>query len=234
MGFDENAVGPGSHPRAGDGLNQPGLSAGNACRLVGLLKRMGDIEYYRASGFLHLRNTPEIHNQILVPKHGSPFRQDNPVVTAFPDFVDGKPHGRRGYKLSLLDINNPARLSGSHQDVGLAAQKGGYLEYVHIFCSHAGLSCRMNIGDHRNPKGPAYLCQNLQGLFVTNAGEGVQPRAVGFPVRSLEDVRDLQMVSNPANLSCNFQRHALPFDSAGTSHQQEISGTGMLQFIYRW
>ena len=66
MRFHEDPVDAGGYAGPGQGFYQLRLTAGNAARLIGLLKAVGYIEDNRISPFLHHRDRSEINNQVSI------------------------------------------------------------------------------------------------------------------------------------------------------------------------
>ena len=97
-------------------------------------------------------------------------------------------HTRSGEELPLLDVHDLACASRRCDEIGLSAQEGGDLKYVYIFGSHLSFLSLMNISHDGDIEGLPHSSQYTQSSLITDPGEAIYTRAVGFAVRSLEDV----------------------------------------------
>ena len=122
-------------------------------------------------------------------------------------------------------------MGSGHQQVGLATEESGNLQHIDILGCHASLLGRVDIGYHGNLVGLTHPTQYLQGLLVANAGKGVEARAVGLAVRTLEHIGYLQRVGYLYNLLGNIHSHSLTLDYTRAGQQKEITAIGMFQFL---
>ena len=146
----------------------------------------------------------------------------NVVVAGVPHLLYGNAHRLGSQELSLLDVHHAARVGGSDQQFGLAAQESGNLQHVNIFGGDIGLDGLMDVGHYGDIKRFAHLAQDAQRLLVTDAGERIHARAVGFAVTALEHVGDVECLGDLHRLLGNVQCHLLALDHTGTGQQEEV------------
>ena len=111
---------------------------------------MRDIEYDRACELLHDRDRSKIHDKVVVTEGTATLGQDHFVVSRFPDLPNRMLHVCGSDELSLLDVDDLSRSSGSHQEVGLAAQERRDLKHVENLGRLRGVRGFMDVGQNRN------------------------------------------------------------------------------------
>ena len=146
----------------------------DATGLVGLLQGMGDIQDDGHIKLLHNGNIPVIHHQILIAEHRAALSEHNLVVARLTHLLDGKAHSFARKELSFLDVHRLARLGGSHQEVGLAAEESWNLHDIDVFCGHRSFFGSMDIGHHGEFEFFSHFLQHFQSLFIANACERIQ------------------------------------------------------------
>lgn len=229
MGFDKQSVGPRRDASTGDGFDERGSAASHATALVGLLQGVGAIEYNGCTEGTHDRNAPKIHNQVLVAKRGAALREHDVGVAFFAYFFGGKLHGFWTDKLPFFDVHHLAGLRGGHQQGRLTTQESRDLKHVHILSCKCGFWFSVYVRGSGNEKRIAYFLKDLKRFFVAYTCERIAFAAVGFAVRTLENVGDTQALTNFVDLSGNIKGHLLAFNSTGPCDEKKIVGIGVLE-----
>ncbi|OAV72733.1 hypothetical protein Barb7_03057 [Bacteroidales bacterium Barb7] len=222
MRFDEETVGTYGDGGFGDGFNQFGETAADACRLVGLLQGVGGIHDNRIAELLHLRNAAEINDQVRIAESCSPLGQHDVVVSRIRHLLRSKPHGGGRDELPFLDVHNLARAGGSKQQISLTAEESGYLQYVRVFGSHSGFGGFVYVGDNGDAECFARFAEYFQCLLIAYAGERVRAGAIRLAVRAFEHVRDGEFLRHAQNLFGNMESHLFPLNHAGAGYEEKV------------
>jgi hypothetical protein len=90
----------------------------------------------------------------------------------------------------------------------------------------------MNVGDNGKLKITSDFAQNIQCLLVADTGERIETGAIGFSVRSLENVWNFKPVGDFFNSGGNGTGNFFAFHHTWAGHQKEISGIGMTNTGY--
>ena len=123
----EQAFSTGGNGSLCNGSDQLWIAAGDAAGLIGLLEGMRAIHHYGCLMLLHPGNVPIVHNEVLVPKGGAPFRKNDLLISSLPDLFYRKFHRRTAEELAFFYIHHFTRFGGSDQEVCLPAEEGGDL-----------------------------------------------------------------------------------------------------------
>ena len=170
-----------------------GVTAGDAARSVRLLQRMGAVYYHGAgAGFLHQRHAAEVYNEVAVAERCATVGDGYIIVAAGADFVDGEAHRFGREELAFLDVYGLSCTCCGREEVGLAAEKRRYLEYVCEAGSHYCFLRLVDVGDHGHAEFTAYGVENGESLEVAYAAERVEAAAVSLSVAAFEDKRDVE------------------------------------------
>lgn len=139
MHFDEDAVhtyrGACARQRLDEFRSPPARFPFSA----GQLHRMGRVEHDWVPKLAHYGERTHIHDEILIAEGCSPFRENDLLVSGACDLCGGIANLPRRDELAFLDINGAARIPGGYEQVRLAAEKRGDLQYI------ANLCCRRNV-----------------------------------------------------------------------------------------
>ena len=187
MHFEEEAVGA----EGFGGLRHGGYEFAVAPRLAacgaGTLHRMGAVHHHGRGDAQHVRNIAEIDDEVVVAVNiaalGEPYLRSARIAGLFV----GIEHVGARQELRLLDIHRPARLRGSDQQVGLAAEERGNLDHVDHFAHGRGLPRFMDVGQQLQPPLRAHVGEHPKPLFESGAAERRDRGAVGLVERRLED-----------------------------------------------
>ena len=133
------------------------------------------------------------------PLMPNPVPKKDALAASLAHLLNGVPHVPRRNKLSLLDIHPAAALPCRDQQVGLPAQKRGYLQHVHGFGHSRHVGGLVDVGQHGNPEGFANLAENAKTFLKTRPAKAADRGAIGLVVRGLEDVRKLFLASDRSN-----------------------------------
>ena len=226
MSLEENAVDARGYAGAGYGLDEVGATAGDACGLVGLLERVGDVEDYGRSEGAHCGDAAVVDDEVLIAEGDAAFGECHVVAAGVAHLAESKLHRLGRETLAFLDVDGAAGACGGHEEVGLAAEESGNLEHVDVFGGHACLFGRMDVGDHGDAERLTHLGQNSQSLMVADAGERVEARAVGLAVGTFENVGDAEARGDFACAFGYFEGHLFAFDDAGTCEKKELTRAG--------
>ena len=223
MRLDKDAVASRRNRCPRYGLYHLGTASRHASGGVGLLQRVGDVDDDGHAGLLHLGYAAHVDDEVAVAEGSAAFGKGNLCASGGAHLVDGKAHRRGCQELSLLDIHHLAGLGRCHKQVGLAAEEGRNLQDVDVLGGHFGLLGQVDVGDDGHAELGAHLCQHLQRLFVADAGERVDARAVGLAVAAFEDVGDAQAAAQRHNLRRDVECHVLALDYAGAGQQEKVA-----------
>ena len=230
MCFDEQAVGTCGHGGAGDCFYHFRAAPSYASGGVGLLQGVGAVHNHRAPAcLLHAGDAAEVDHKVAVAECCATFGNHHVVVAGSAHFFGGEAHGFGSHELSFLDVHGFAGVSGGNQQVGLAAQEGGNLEYVGEFRGHCGLSGLVDVGYHRHSEFAACVGENLEGFEVADAAEGVQTAAVSLSVAALQCERYAQARAHFLDVPPCVEYYFLAFYRAGTGYEEE-AGAGTKGF----
>ena len=175
MCFQEDPVGAGGNPCFSQGFDELRLSAGGACRPVGNLQGMGDIQDDRDAERLHHRDPPEIDHQVVETESAATLCQHYLVIARLTDLFYSKLHRFGRDKLSFFDVHRLARPGSCDQQIGLAAKEGGDLKNINIFCRPDGIGFGMDIGQCGNIELLSDLPDDAERFDVANPLEGIEP-----------------------------------------------------------
>ena len=170
-----------------------------------------------------------IHDQIVITEHRAPVRKQDIRVARVAYFAGCESHRFGREELPFLDVDRLAGLGRRYEQIGLAAQKGGYLEHVDVFGGHGGLFRIVDVGHYRYAEFFSDRAQHAQRLQIADAAERVDPRAVGLAVRRFEYIRYPQPLGDPAGRFGHLPEHRLVLDDARAGHQQEHPAVEMPQ-----
>ena len=93
----------------------------------------------------HDREPAHINHHVLVAKHGATFGQPGLRISRFVDLSDRMFHRLGRQELTLLHIDNLACFGRCHQQIGLTAQEGWYLQNIHAIRRHGRFIRCVNI-----------------------------------------------------------------------------------------
>ena len=153
---------------------------------------MGGVEDDRRPRFPHNREGAHIGNQVVVAEAHASLANHNGLVPRGPRLIHHVRHVPRRQELALFDIHGPPHGTGTLDEVGLAAKKGGGLEDVDNAGNLFHGRIFVNVRQHGNGEGLLNVLKHLK--------PGLQPRTaiagMGGTVRLIKarfiDKRDAQ------------------------------------------
>ena len=230
----EDAVGAHGDGGAGDGLYHVGAAAGDACRLVGLLQRVGDVDDDGHAVALHGGHTAEVDHEVLIAEGGAALGEHEVAAAEGAHLAGHLLHGLGREELALLDVDAASCLGGGPEELRLAAEEGGYLQHVGIVGGEAGLLVGVYVGNHGHAVALPHLAQQAQGLEVADAREGGDGRAVGLAVAGLEEERYAQAFGDGLKLLAHHEGVLVVLNNTRTGNQEEIAGLCVVNVLYLW
>ena len=157
---------------------------------------MGGVEDDGATGFFHHRQRAHVGDEVVVAKAHAAFTQHDAVIAGAFRFVGDVAHVPRCEELAFFDVDRQALGADVVDEVGLAAEEGRGLQYVH----HGGDFIQRGVFVHVGKNGDADLgfdfgedAQTFGDTGTTIAGAG---RAVGFVEGGFVDEGDAEIVSD--------------------------------------
>src|ERR1035437_6008905 len=135
----------------------------------------------------HHGKRPVIHYQVVIAKAGAPLGEKYPIISGRTHLFDCVLHVTRRDKLPLLDIDGTSGCSCGYEQVGLAAQECGNLQYIHCLGGDLAMAGLVNVGEHWQPRLPCQSTKDAGALDKAGAAKALHTGAVGLVVAGLED-----------------------------------------------
>ena len=135
-------------------------------------------------------------------------------------------HVPGGEELAFLDVDGAAGSGGGDDQVCLAAEKGGDLQYVGHFGDRGAVFALVHVGEDGETEGAAYVSEDLQGGLHADAAGACGRGAVGFVVAAFEDQADAEAAGDLAECGGAFHgvRGALDLAGAGDEREGQVVG----------
>ena len=118
---------------------------------------------------LHHGDVAKIHDKIVVSEAVATLREPHLAGSTLRRLAIGIDHILTAQKLSLLDVDNPARLGRCHEQIGLPAQEGRYLQDISHLARPLSLPRLVDIGQDAQLVLGLDIHQHLQPLVYTGA-----------------------------------------------------------------
>lgn len=136
---------------------------------------------------MHPVNGTHVGDKVIVAKRRAAFREEKIPATGVFELIADVFDIPWGEKLAFFDIYDPSTLGGSHDKIGLAAEKGGNLEHIDILSGNFDVLRRVDIGrDGHAPLSPD-LGEKLTTVLHAGSAKRADGCAIGFVIRGLED-----------------------------------------------
>ena len=130
----------------------------------------------------------------------APERRPNYVARVAREFGRGE--------LRFFDIDNFSRLRRCNDEVGLAHEKGGNLDYVEDSSRRRDLRRFVYVTQDRDANLPLHFRQDAQPFRKSGSAERSKRRAVGLVIARLEHKTHGKLRRNFLEAMCDFQRDA--------------------------
>src|SRR5205807_7954452 len=223
MDFHENTVNAGGHGCAREQRDKLRLAAGDRLAVRtggGELNRVRGIKDHR-SKLAHDGQRAHIYHQVVVAKRAAALREEHVVVARFADLRYGVAHVPGRDKLALLDVDGPGLHGRGYQQIGLTAEEGRNLDYIHGFRYLGNIGSLMHISKHGNSGCLFYSLQDAQASLQARPPEALQGSAVGLVIGGLEDVRQMQPAGHCADGFRHLERMVFAFNNTWASNQEK-------------
>src|SRR6266481_2809606 len=146
----EDAVDACSHRGASEHRDELRLPPANAVACRGGLHRMGPIEDHWCEAPQD-RQRAHIDDKIVVTEAGAALGQRDARIAALTNLLDSVAHVPRRDELALLHVDRAAGLCGSlrsgDQQIRLAAEERGNLQYIDSLSDGRAVGSSMDIGE---------------------------------------------------------------------------------------
>ena len=126
-------------------------------------------------------------------------------------------------ELALLDVDGAAGFAGGHQQIGLAAEKGGNLEDVDGFGGDLAMAGLMDISEDRQARVFGDAGEDARPLLEAGSAKALDAGAIGLVVAGFEDIRDADIGCDALDSFGNGARMGLGLDDAGTGDEEELA-----------
>ena len=121
MRLDEKTRDARRNRRTRQHRHEPSIAARRCPLPARLLHRMRRIENDRRTCLRHLRQRPHVDDERVVAEARAAFGDQHVWISRTGNFRDDVLHVPRREKLTLLDLDDPARRGGGDQQIGLPA-----------------------------------------------------------------------------------------------------------------
>ena len=145
------------------------------------------------------------------------------MVVAVADLVDGVVHVVGGDELALFDVDGSAGFGCGDEEVGLAAEEGGDLEYVDGFGYRGTVLGGVDVGEDGEAGGFGYGAEDAAAFREAGAAEAADGGAVGFVVAGFEDVGDAEVGGDALDGISHGAGVGLGLDDAGAGDEEEFA-----------
>src|ERR1035437_4755390 len=119
MNFEKNAIHAHRSSRAGQRFDEFGLAPARLPHPARQLHQMRHVKHHWTARLAQNRKGTHVNNEVLVAKGSSAFGENDAIVSGLGYFLDGVGHFPWGEELSLLQVDDAARLSRGYQQVRL-------------------------------------------------------------------------------------------------------------------
>ena len=137
--------------------------------------------------FQHVGNVAEIDHEVVIAHHVAALCQPYILGTGLAGFLYRIFHVLATQELGFLDVDRPPGLGSSHEQIGLTAEEGGYLDNIADFADGRGLTTLVNIGQQAQTVLCLNVGQHLESALQPRATKRTDRGAVGLVERGLED-----------------------------------------------
>ena len=108
-----------------------------------------------------------------------------------------------------------------HQQIGLAAKKGGNLQNIDGFGGDLTMARLVNIGEHRQSGVFGDADEDARPLLEAGAAKALYAGAIGLVVAGFEDEGNTEIGSGALDGLGHFARVGLGLDDAGSGDEEE-------------
>lgn len=168
-----------------------------------------------------------IDDQIVVAKAGPALGEEDALVAALTDLLDGVAHVPGGDELTFFDVDGAAGLGGGDEQVGLAAEEGGDLQngldVAKGIASLLAILRGMNVGENGQTRVLGDGAEDAAAFDEAGPAKALDRGAVGLVVAGLEDVGDAEVRGDVLNSVRHLPRMSLGLDNAGTADKEELA-----------
>ncbi len=185
---------------------------------------MGAVEDYGGEGS-HDGERAHVDDEVVVAEAGAAFGEGDAGVAGVADFLDSVAHVEWGYELALFDIDGFACFCGGDEEVGLATEEGGDLEYVDGFADGGAVLGGVDVGEDWEAGGFGYGAEDAAAFDEAGAPEAADGGAVGFVVAGFEDVGHAEVGGDALDGVGHGAGVLLGLDDTGAGDEEELAAT---------
>ena len=106
-------------------------------------------------------------------------------------------------------------------EIGLAAEEGGGLQYINHARHLCHIGFAMDIGQHRHTDLRAHGFKNLQAAVDTGTAHRLAGATVGLVVRGLENVRNSEFTADGLHVASDIDAELLRFGGTRPGDQEK-------------
>lgn len=233
MNFEKYSIDPGGDRSAGQYWDELRLAPGNSIGSRGSLHGMGSVEDDGCE-LAHDWKRAHVYHQIVIAEAGSAFGQEDAHVTGSGNLLDRMFHIPGRKELAFFYIDGAPGASGSNQQVGLTAEEGWNLEHISAFSGDFALRGFVDIGQHGQSGRVGETAKNSRAFLQTRAAKAGHRGAVGFVIRSLENIRNAEVGCDALEGIGHFAHMRFALDNAWAGDEEELARADMYVAYFKF
>jgi hypothetical protein len=179
------------------------------------------IEHDRAAGCAHHGKRAHVGDEIVVAEREPALADENLVVACRACLLDDVGHFPRRQELAFLDVDRFTLRRNVHDEVGLATQEGGSLQYVDDRGDFGERTVFVDVGQHRHADLPPHLREDPQALVDPGTAKTAARGPVRLVVRSFEYEGHCEPPRELDELAGGVDDELLALDDAGSGYQEQ-------------
>ena len=146
MHLEEPAGGSEGLGRKGHGGYEAAVAACLAVGTAGALHAVGTVHDDGGHNLEHVGDVAEIDYEVVVAERVAALGEPDVGGSGLARLLYGVAHVGAAQKLGFLDVDGLARAGGRHEQVGLPAEEGRYLQHIDHLSGGLGLPAFVYVG----------------------------------------------------------------------------------------